>query len=342
MIAFSQIFLCLLAVFTALCAQNGSSRHTPNVITQSHGKLVRTQVRITGSTTLFPLVLRASEEFSSFSSFPMPLIMNPGTNRGINHFCSARKDIGYDILMASREMTPVDLKTCHANGFNRITKISLGRDGIALVTHKKNLALSGLTHKELFRALASKVPDGSGALIPNPHMTWADINPQFPPQAIRILVPSANHGTRDALFAHIFASSNQKNSSLRTDGAIIVITPLQAADEHDLFFQALRDNPETIGIVGSNLWEAQRSDIRAIPFNGISPTKKAIRTGTYPLSRGLFLYVHEERSREVLSMKDFLGEITSRDACGTKGYLTMLGLIPLASGNGSLRTRVLE
>ena len=66
-----------------------------------------------------------------------------------------------------------------------------------------------LTRKDLFLALAAKVPGPDGKLIDNPYKTWKDVNPALPNTRIEVLGPPPTSATRDA-FADLWLNQSKQ------------------------------------------------------------------------------------------------------------------------------------
>jgi phosphate transport system substrate-binding protein len=96
-----------------------------------------------------------------------------------------------------------------ANGVSRILEVKLGYDGIVIANALRGPTVR-LTRKDIFLALAREIPAGeAGTRVPNPHRTWADVNPALPATAIEVLGPPPTSGTRDA-FAELAMGGGAK------------------------------------------------------------------------------------------------------------------------------------
>ena len=65
------------------------------------------------------------------------------------------------------------------------------------------------------------------------------------------------------------------------------------------------------------------------PINGVQPTFELIASGTYPISRPLYVYVKNDHAPQIPGLREFLAELTSEAAIGPAGYLAAKGLVPL-------------
>ena len=94
----------------------------------------RENVKIVGSSTIFPFSNTVADYFDKEDIFPEPIIESTGSGDGINLFC---KGIGIefpDIVASSRRVTEEEIHDCKKNGVNKFTELKIGYDGIAFVT----------------------------------------------------------------------------------------------------------------------------------------------------------------------------------------------------------------
>ena len=126
----------------------------------------RDQIRIVGSSTVFPFSTTVAERFGQSSGFPTPVVESTGTGGGLKLFCAGIGEGHPDIANASRRIKQSEFDTCVANGIT-VTEVKIGFDGIVLANAIDGPELA-LTMKQIFLALAAKVPV-DGALVDNPY-----------------------------------------------------------------------------------------------------------------------------------------------------------------------------
>ena len=137
----------------------------------------RDQVKIVGSSTVYPFASFVAEEFGAVSRYPTPVVESTGTGGGMKLFCTDNSLDSPDITNASRRIKIKELNLCHRNGVNNITEVMFGSDGIVVAQSGDNKALD-ITKRELLLALAKKVPNKNGTgVIDNPYQYWNEINP---------------------------------------------------------------------------------------------------------------------------------------------------------------------
>jgi phosphate transport system substrate-binding protein len=300
----------------------------------------RDQIRIVGSSTVYPFATVVAEEFGRAGNFKTPIIESTGTGGGLKLFCAGVGVRHPDITNASRRIKDSEVELCAGNGVSEITEISIGFDGIVL-SNAKSSPRQEFTLRQIFLALAKDVPGPNGALIPNPNRTWKDVDPTLPDVAIEVLGPPPTSGTRDAFnelaleggcktFPELAAleSSDKKRfkqvcRSMREDGAYV-----DAGENDNLIVQKLVANPNAIGVFGFSFLDQNEDVIQGSPVDGIEPTFEAISAGDYPVSRSLYFYVKNAHVKSIPGIREYVHEFTSESAIGDEGYLADRGLIP--------------
>ncbi|MBT3990575.1 MAG: PstS family phosphate ABC transporter substrate-binding protein [Rhodospirillaceae bacterium] len=303
----------------------------------------RDQIRIVGSSTVFPFATAVAEQFGKSSPFKTPVVESTGSGGGMKLFC-AGIGLGHpDITNASRRIKNSEFKKCTAKGI-RITEVKFGFDGIVLANSKKTAALK-ISKKQIFQALAQKVPM-NGKLVDNPYKKWSDIDPSLPATKIEVLGPPPTSGTRDAFVELAMEGGAKKFPSLkalrkknkkafkaiahaiREDGAFV-----EAGENDNLIVQKLEANPATTGIFGFSFLDQNGDKIQGALVDDTSPTFENIAGGKYGVSRSLFFYVKQQHVDVVPGIKEFVREFTAEKAWGEDGYLVDKGLIPLPAAD---------
>jgi phosphate transport system substrate-binding protein len=297
----------------------------------------RDQIRIVGSSTVFPFTSAVAEQFGGQGKFKTPVVESTGTGGGIKLFCAGIGEGHPDIVNASRKIKDSEIKTCAENGVTSITEIKIGYDGIVLATSKQHPPIA-LSLDKVWLALAKDVPIG-GKLGPNAHQTWADIDSSLPADKIEVLGPPPTSGTRDAfvelaldkgcaMFPEVEALEGDAKKaacqSIREDGAFI-----EAGENDNLIVSKLAANPRAVGIFGFSFLDQNTDKLHGAVIEGVAPTFETIADGSYPVSRPLFIYVKNAHVGVVPGIKEFVAEYVSDRATGEDGYLGDKGLIPL-------------
>jgi len=157
----------------------------------------RDQIRIVGSSTVFPFSTAVAERFGKTSGFATPVVESTGSGGGLKLFCAGAGDDTPDITNASRRIKKSEVEKCAENGVTDIVEVKVGYDGIVIANSKKTTRYE-LTLNDVFLALAKDIPGADGKLVANPNKTWKDVNPSLPAENIEVLGPPPTSGTRDA------------------------------------------------------------------------------------------------------------------------------------------------
>lgn len=287
------------------------------------------QIRIVGSSTVFPFTAYVAEEFGVTTDYPTPVVESTGTGGGMKLFCQGVGADTPDITNASRRMKPSELKLCQSNGVASVVEVKIGYDGIVFAQNKGNPALN-LTREQITLAVAAEVPV-DGGLVPNPYEKWSDIDPSLPDREILIYGPPTSSGTRDAFEELVMAYGSEhikgypgEYTKIRQDGHYV-----PAGENDNLIVQRLADNPVAFGIFGYSFLEENRSILQAASIDGVEPKRELISSGEYPVARSLFFYVKKAHLDKVPGMQEFVSLYLSPQMIGDRGYLKSLGLIPL-------------
>ncbi len=304
----------------------------------------RDQIRIVGSSTVFPFSSAVAETFGKTSSFKTPIVESTGSGGGLKLFCSGIGVKHPDITNASRRIKSSEVKRCAKNGIKDIIEMKVGYDGIVIANSKKSPQMK-LTRKQVWLALAKDVPNAKGKLVPNRYKTWADVDSSLPAQRIEVLGPPPTSGTRDAFvelameggckkFPAIKAMKkiNKKKykaicHSIREDGAFI-----EAGENDNLIVQKLNANPKAFGVFGYSFLDQNSDSLQGSLMDGVAPEFELIANGKYPVSRALFFYVKKAHVGVVPGIQEFLKAFASEKAWGPEGYLAEKGLIPMQDG----------
>ena len=83
----------------------------------------RDQIRIVGSSTVFPFTSAVAETFGRGGKFKTPVVEFTGTGGGIKQFC-AGVGVGHpDLANASRRIKKSELEGCAANGVTAVSEL---------------------------------------------------------------------------------------------------------------------------------------------------------------------------------------------------------------------------
>ncbi|KAF0136059.1 MAG: phosphate transport system substrate-binding protein [Rhodospirillaceae bacterium] len=307
----------------------------------AHAQSVRDQIRIVGSSTVYPFATAVAEQFGKTTLFKVPVVEATGSGGGFKLFCAG---IGWaypDITNASRRIKTSEVETCARNGVTDIVEVKIGYDGIVLA-HAKTSPPLQMTRRQIFLALAKQVPQ-EGRLIDNPYHTWQDVEASLPDVRIEVLGPPPTSGTRDAFVELIMETAceglpefmalkkedprqfQMACQMIREDGAFI-----EAGENDNLIVQKLVANPRAFGIFGFSFLDQNIDRLHGVAVDSQEPTFDNIADGHYPVSRPLYFYVKKAHGEIVPGLKEYVAAFASEKAWGREGHLADKGLIPLS------------
>jgi len=297
----------------------------------------RDQIRIVGSSTVFPFSTAVAEQFGKTSGFKAPIVESTGSGGGLKLFCSGI-GVGHpDITNSSRKIKKSEVETCAKNGVTPI-EYEIGFDGI-VIANDKSATQYNFKMKHIFLALAAEVPV-DGKLVSNPYVNWSDVDPSLPNVKIEVLGPPPTSGTRDAFLelameggakqipelAKLRKEDKKKFKAIahhiREDGAYI-----DAGENDNLIVQKLQANPNALGVFGFSFLDQNSDVLQGSIVDGHEPTFENIAAGKYNISRSLQYYVKKEHIASIPGIQEYVDLFKRMQAAG--GPLEDKGLIPL-------------
>ncbi len=197
-----------------------------------------------------------------------------GSDGGVNLAAQQVIDLG----MSSRELTPAENKI--------VERVLVGVAGTGLVVHQSN-ALKDLTTAQVESIYSGKVSDWSALGHPK-------TLPVIP------LVREKGSSARATFENYVYGGKPTYGGG---------VLEIQGGDQ---IRQAVAGQPGAIGMVGVTGDEASPAGTRILTIDGISPTKAALRNGTYKLRRPLYLVLGRSGEQRP-GVLEFLAFIRSAD-----------------------------
>lgn len=320
----------------------------------ANSAMARDQIRIVGSSTVFPYTQAVAEQFANMTGAPAPIVESTGTGGGMKIFCAGVGADHPDLTGASRAMKSSEYSLCMENGVNDITEALIGYDGLSIAVSRSSEFDWDLTLSEIYLALGAQVPvDGEWA--DNPYSNWSDIAPDLPNQPILAYGPPPTSGTRDAfveLAMHAgceeleFVASGgydgdwvkENCSRMRQDGMFV-----EAGENDNLIVQRLNADTTAMGIFGYSFLYENLDTLKAVMVNSVSPNAETIGDYSYPISRPLYFYTKNAHRGVIPHFQEFIEEYMSEEALGPGGYLSERGLVTLNdSDRAALQNAVID
>lgn len=232
------------------------------------------RVIIDGSSTVAPITEAVAEEYRREQPGVRVSVGISGTGGGFKKFCSGE----IDIADASRAIKPEETEACRAAGV-AYEEFLVGFDGLAVVTSAANPFLECLDLaqlREIFRE--------GGAT------TWDQVDPSFPKERIAIFAPGTDSGTYDFFVEHVLGDPTKP-------GSVKPRSDYTASEDDNVLVQGIEGERYSWGFFGYAYFAENRSGLKAIKIaketggTCVAPTHETVRTGAYPLSRPLYIYV---------------------------------------------------
>ena len=331
----------------------------------------RDYISVVGSSTVYPFATVVAERFGKNTGSLTPKIESTGSGGGMKLFCSGIGTKYPDITNSSRRIKESEFKKCQDNGVTEIIEVLIGYDGIVLSNSIQSKKIN-LTRKDIYLALADKIPNSNGKLVKNPNKTWQDVNPSLPDKAIVVIGPPPTSGTRDAFvelameggaksFKALKALRESKDSNKIIEMMRDLDIPasafnkkgkkvfkaithairedgayIEAGENDNLIIQKLEANPDALGIFGYSFLDQNSDKVQGSTVESIEPTFESIADKSYSIARPLYFYIKKAHINVVPRIDDYAAEFSSEKAWGPEGYLADKGMIPM---NKDLRSK---
>lgn len=246
------------------------------------------EIRIDGSSTVFPISEAVAEEFSAVSDVNVNVAFS-GTGGGFEAFC--RGEI--EIADASRPIEDDETQACATAGIDDIVELQVGTDALTVVVNPSNDFVTCLTVDQLHQVFK----EGGAA-------SWDQIDPTFPAEPIVLYYPGTDSGTYDYFVDEIIAG---------VDEAAAHTSEPTSSEDDNVLAQGVAGDEFAIGYFGIAYYLGAGQDLTAVEVDSgdgcVAPSEETALDGTYtPLSRPLFIYTREsflEDRPEVLGFVNF-------------------------------------
>lgn len=218
-----------------------------------------------GSSTVFPLTERMADLFEQDGFSGTITVDSIGSGAGYERFCVNAET---DIANASRPIRQSEIDACRGNGLEPLG-FYVGIDALAVAVSRENTFVDNLTEEQL------------AAIFSGAAATWADVNPAWPAEQIRLYAPGTDSGTFDYFVEEIFD---------RDQAPILNAPGIQFSEDDNVLVAGVEGSPYAIGFFGFAYYQADQERMRAVSVNGIEPNEQTGSSGEYPLARPLFIY----------------------------------------------------
>ena len=287
------LFLTLVITLTGCGnATNGSQQ----------GNELSGEVKIDGSSTVFPITEAIAEEFSVVEPNVRVPIGISGTGGGFGKFAAGETDISN----ASRPIKEEEANKAREAGIDYL-ELLVAYDGLSVMVNPNNTWVDYLTTEELESIWS---PDST-------ILNWNDIRPEWPAERIKFYAPGTDSGTFDYFTEEI----NGKSGAIRPD--------FTGSEDDNVLVQGIAGDKNAIGFFGYAYYAENKEKLKIVPIdNGdgpVIPDFTTIQDGSYsPLSRPIFIYINKESLTrpEVKAFVTFYLEVAA-DIIPDVGYVAL-------------------
>ena len=280
--ASSMAGLAVLLVFAlAMAGCTGTSQTTTTTATSAG---VKETIKISGSTTVLPIVQKAAEAYMANHPNADIRVSGGGSGVGIQQIGEKTVDIG----MSSRELKPTE-----STSYPTLVKHVVAKDGIAIIVNPAN-QIGSINVDNVKKIYAGEITTWTGVTggnVPNTN------------QQIVVVGRDSASGTREFF---------DKDGAGVMKGANVTRGMIEK-NSNGALAQTIAQTPQAIGYVSIGYING---DVKAVPVvagtstEAIMPGAETVRNGKYPLQRELFVFTNGQPTGLA---KDFIGFIQSAD-----------------------------
>ena len=264
------------------------------------GAGVSGQIFVSGSSTVQPISQAVSEDFKAANPDFGFTVEGPGTGPGFTLFCGGESDVAD----ASRQIKDAEAQACTDAGIES-TELKVAYDGITVMTHP-DTPINCLTKADLYALFGPESDTFANWSDAQALATELGSATTLPSLALQITAPGEESGTYDAFLelSGITATGTERAKFDDTHPAALRLPGpnYTASPDDNVIVAGVEAGPGSLGFVGFSFFEGAGSNVKALAIDGgegcAEPTIATIADGTYPLSRGLYIYVNNQKAAD--------------------------------------------
>ncbi len=327
----------LAVVFALVGAACGSDEDAPATETSTDGSGEEASselsgtINVSGSSTVEPITTRAAELFNDNVAGGVEITVDgPGTGDGFAVFCAGETDVSD----ASRPIKDSEAEDCAANGIE-YTELLVAFDGIAVMTNPDNAAVECLSFADLYALLGAEA-DGSGSWADNDAVAaelGSTVAP-YPDVELFVSAPGTESGTYDSFIEIALEGIGEER--LGEDAESFVRQDFAGQADDNVIIQGIAGNDTSLGWVGFAFADENAEVVKTLAISEepggecVTPTVETIADGSYPVSRGLYIYVNDAEAAENPALRAFVDyylgdgyDESVTEAFGETGYVAL-------------------
>jgi phosphate transport system substrate-binding protein len=221
----------------------------------------KTKVVVKGSTTVLPVTLKAIESYRKVKKDVSISVEGSGSGNGIK----ALLDGACDIANSSRAIKKEEKENAEKANL-KIREIAVAYDMIVPIVHPSN-PITRLTRDQLKGIFEGNIT------------SWKQLGGADEP--IIVVSRDTSSGTYEYWHEDVMKKTDVKKDALTqaSNGAIVT---------------TVAGNPKAIGYIGFGYLKKD-SNIKGLMVNDVEPTIENGKSGKYPISRKLYMYVNDAK-----------------------------------------------
>ncbi|MDB9375161.1 PstS family phosphate ABC transporter substrate-binding protein [Nodularia sphaerocarpa] len=280
----------VLVVSTSCATSSNISSETPQSenVTQVSDSTKVSQIRIDGSSTVYPITAAIAQAFKQTKpQNKAQITVNfSGTSSGFEKFCAGETDISN----ASRPILQQEMVACDKNGV-RYFELPIAYDALTVAVHPQNDWAKDITIAELKKIWE---PAAEGKIT-----RWNQVRASWPDRPLNLYGAGDKSGT----FDYFTEATVGKARASRKD--------YTASEDDDVIVAGINKDPNALGYFGYAYYEQNQDKLKALAVDSgkgaVLPSRETVEKSQYqPLSRPLFIYANFELAQKKPAVKDFL------------------------------------
>ncbi|MDT9546277.1 MAG: phosphate ABC transporter substrate-binding protein [Chlorobium sp.] len=242
-------------------------------------------VVIDGSTTVGPIAKSFAAYFKNRYGVGVT-VSESGSGNGVKSLINGT----CDIAAMSRAMKSREISAAATKGVNPIAH-TIALDGIAIVVHPSN-PVASLTRAQIAAIYEGRITSWAGVGGPN----------------VRIVLVQreSNSGTQGSFGELVMGKGVRITRSAETHASNGAVK------------NRVSSTPGAIGFLGLGFVDGS---VKVLAVNGVRPSLPAIRNGSYPVSRPLYMYTNGQPAGLVKQFIDFAGTAEGMRIVGELGFI---------------------
>ncbi len=289
------------------------------------------EFRVSGSSTVFPIVQRQAEEFKLIDPTTAIAVAGPGSGDGAQQFCAGE----IPIANASRTFKDEEIEICEANGIEFI-ELRRGIDGISVITSIENDLVECVSFNDLYALISEEAINTD---------SWAQANAltaewdgtEFDDVRLDVFGPGEESGTFDSFAEIVIEGVAKGKTGLDIEAREFTkeIRPdYTSSPDDNVVVEGIEGSKYSLGWVGFAFAQESAAAGRAKLLqvskedggDCVSPTPETIASADFPIARFLYTYVSVDAAANqpgVAEFVDYMLSDTGLESVSAVGYIDL-------------------